>query len=503
MRRILIRAMGAALCMSQAMPAQAAARAAQGPYDARLAGIHTDAKKQFFSTVAMYIERHPWRDELVATDAMRLMDAQAKIPFLFERLMILAYQKREPMFTQLLAMADDASLARLKTLYTDLAKDYAGRFVGSLFRKAYGFDFEMSLPHNRGKSRLDLVLQSLGYNARSDAPDVPQDRLFRNIIEPDYRSQWTVDALNLRKAQARWTGKGVVVAVIDSGLDPTNSLFEGKVVPGFTLIQRTLPPWAAESLTTVDWGMHGTATASMVLLAAPDARIMPVRSIDSDTMNDPPYDYWPFEAIAAGIYYAVHHDADVISLSLMLPATEPVVADAVRYAYKKNVVVCTGAGNISREFLGLNPTDKQYRSFDDEIVLVGGAQKEEEGYRAWPHTVTNPLIDVVTPSQDVFVVVPQYMTDVKNDYVAGTSLSSPLAAGVVALMKGAAPPTPALLRKPAAYVQLIAKALRDSARLDLLDQPEPNDWVGHGLVDAFGAIEALRRAMPIDEPERR
>jgi len=486
-----------------AIAAPAAAPAAQGTNDARLAGIHADAKEQFFSTVAMYIERHPRKDELTANDAVRLLDAQHKIPFLFERLMMLAYQKREPMFAPLIEKGDEASFARLKTLYTDVARDYAGRFVGSLFRKSGSFDFEMSLPHNRGKGRLDLVLQSLGYNAKVDAPDLPKEKWFRNVIEPDYRNQWAVDALNLRKAQARSTGKGVVVAVIDSGLDPTNSLFEGKAVPGFTVIQRTLPPWANEPLTTIDWGVHGTATASMVLLAAPDARIMPVRAMDSDTMNDPAYDYWPYETIAAGIYYAVNHGADVISVSAMLPATEPVIADAVRYAYKKNVVVCTAAGNISREFLGIDTAGKQYRSFDSEIVLAGGAQKDEGGYRGWPHTVTNPLIDAVTPSQDVFVVVPQYMKDVKNDYVAGTSLSSPLAAGVVALMRSAAPPTPALLKRPAAYVQLVAKALRDSARLDLLDEPEPNDWVGHGLVDALGAIEAVRRAMPIDKTTTR
>ncbi|MBI2223172.1 MAG: S8 family serine peptidase [Acidobacteria bacterium] len=488
-----------ALC-AMAAPADAAA---QAPHEARLAGIHAEAKKQFFAAVATYLGRHPAQDQLTAGDAVRLMEAEGKIPFLFERLMNLAYQKSEPAFRQLLEKGDEDSLARFTALYTDLARDYAGRFVGSLFRRGGTAEFEMTLPHNRGKSRLDLVLQSLGYNAKVDPPDLPKDRWFRNLIEADFRSQWAADALNLRKAHARSTGKGIVVAVIDSGLDPTNSLFQGKVVPGFTLVQRTLPPWATEPLSTVDWGWHGTATASMVMLAAPDARIMPIRSLDSDTMNDPPYDFWPYETIAAGIYYAVNHGADVISISAVLPATEPVLADAVRYAYKKNVVLCTGAGNIAREFLGIHTGSKQYRAFDGEVVLAGGAEKHEEGYGGWAHSVTNPLIDVVTPSHNVFFVVPQYLQDVRNGYGSGTSLAVPLAAGVVALMKSAAPPTPALLKKPAAYVQLIAKALRESARLDLLNEPEPNDWVGHGLVDALGAIEAARRMMPVDRPAAR
>lgn len=44
---------------------------------------------------------------------------------------------------------------------------------------------------------------------------------------------------------------------------------------------------------------------------------------------------------------------------------------------------------------------------------------------------------------------------------------------------------------------------KEAARLDLLNEPEPNDWVGHGLVDALGAIEAARRAMPVDRPATR
>ncbi len=163
------------------------------------------------------------------------------------------------------------------------------------------------------------------------------------------------------------------------------------------------------------------------------------------------------------------------------------------------------AGDAVRlmEAEGKIPFSKQYRAFDGEVVLAGGAEKHEEGYGGWAHSVANPLIDVVTPSHNVFFVVPQYLQDVRNGYGSGTSLAVPLAAGVVALMKSAAPPTPALLKKPAAYVQLIAKALRESARLDLLNEPEPNDWVGHGLVDALGAIEAARRMMPVDRPAAR
>jgi subtilisin family serine protease len=143
-------------------------------------------------------------------------------------------------------------------------------------------------------------------------------------------------------------GEGVVVAVIDSGLDPFNSLFKDRAVPGFNFLVRTTPPWSAEAPPMIDWGLHGTGCSSALLAVAPDCRIMPVRVHDGDTMNDPVYDYWIFEFVAAGIYYAVHHGAQVISLSAPLPATEPSLREAVRYAYRENVPLALGREHLPR-----------------------------------------------------------------------------------------------------------------------------------------------------------
>lgn len=427
----------------------------------------------------------------------RLLDARARIPTLFERVMIVAYQKDEPRYAQWIAKSDEPSMAAFRKAFLELATDYAGRFVGSLFRQApaSAFEFERSLPHNRGKGRLDLVLQTLGFRARNDSAPVPEGRRFANAIEPDFQSQWALDAVNARKAQQVSKGDGVVVAVLDSGLDPYNRLFQGRVVPGFGFLQRTTPPWEQEPASTVDWGTHGTAVASAVLLIAPECRIMPVRILDAETMNDPPYDYWVHEFMAAGIYYAVHHGAHIIQVSASLKSSEPVVAEAVRYAYARNVVISTSAGNISRAQWGLRPDDAMYRSFDNEVLLVGGVEQVDGAIRPWPHSVPGPTVDVATPSKDVFVVVPTYIDGAKNDYVAGTSLASPIASGVVALMRSAAPPPAALLARPGAYSRLVSTSLRETARLDILNLPEPNDVVGRGVIDAHAAVQRIQRTI--------
>ena len=459
-----------------------------------LVKIYDDAKSEFFVTLDKFISTHPRRFELTGDDALRLHDARNQFPNLFERLMIVAYQKDEPLFSERIRKGDEESLKEFRKDFIDLSKEYAARFVGSLFRQEKGFDFAMTLPHNRGKGRLDLVLQSMGYNAKNDPPPVPPELRFANKIEPEFYSQWTLAALNAPKAQQVSKGEGVIVAVIDSGLDPYNALFKDKTVPGFSFVQqRSKAPWEDEPVTTVDWGVHGTAVASAVVLIAPEVRIMPMRALDGDTMNDPPYLYWPYETIAASIYWAVNHGAHIIQVSAALPSSEPVIWQAVRYAYSKNVVVSTSAGNISRFQWGLRPEDGMYRSFDHEVLLVGGVAHKGATMRAWDHTMPGPQMTVGVPAADVFAIVPTYIPEIKDDFVSGTSIASPLVSGVAALMRSAAPPPQRLLEQPGAYVRLVTDALKDTARLDVLGLADPNDIVGHGLVDAEAAVLAIQK----------
>ena len=459
-----------------------------------LVKIYGEAKSEFFVTLDKFILIHPRRFELTADDALRLHDARNQIPNLFERLMIVAYQKDEPLFSEWIRKGDEESLKEFRKEFIDLSKEYAARFVGSLFRQEKGYDFAMALPHNRGKGRLDLVLQSIGYNAKNDPPPAQAEQRFANKIEPEFYSQWTLAALNAPKAQQVSKGEGVIVAVIDSGLDPYNALFKDKTVPGFSFVQqRSKAPWVDEPVTTVDWGVHGTAIASAVVLIAPEVHIMPMRALDGDTMNDPPYLYWPYETMASSIYWAVNHGAHIVQVSAALPSSEPVIWQAVRYAYAKNVVISTSAGNIPRAQWGLRPQDGMYRSFDHEVLLVGGVAHKGATLRPWEHTMPGPQMSVGVPSADVFAIVPTYIPGIKDDFVAGTSIASPLVSGVAALMRSAAPPPQRLLEQPGAYVRLVTDALKNTARLDVLGLTDPNEIVGHGLVDAYAAVQAVQK----------
>jgi hypothetical protein len=458
----------------------------------RLDGIFEEGKADFFETVGRILQNHPMKSRWSGPELDRILNGRTGIPFLFERLMIFAYQKDEPRYTQWARRGDKESLEKFRAAFVELAREYAARFVGSLFRRSRTYEFEISLPHNRGKSNLDLVLQTIGYNARNDLPDFPKDKWFANVIEPEFRSQWAIDAVNARACWPEARGSGVVVAVIDSGIDPYNSLFKDKIVSGFNFLKRTTPPWADENPPMIDWGYHGTGCSSAVLAVAPDCRIMPVRVHDGDTMNDPAYDFWTYENIAAGIYYAVHHGAQVISLSAPLPATELTLLEAARYAYRNGVPICTSAGNISRVQFGMRLEDQIYRAMKKDVILAGGVAREDGLIRPWPITVPHDEIDAAAPSADVFVVFPSYIQDVKNMPVDGTSLSAPLVAGVIALLRSAVPPGPDVMKNPGEYCRLVALSLTKTARLDILGLTEPDDVVGNGLVDAFGSLQMLK-----------
>jgi subtilase family serine protease len=79
----------------------------------------------------------------------------------------------------------------------------------------------------------------------------------------------------------------------------------------------------------------------------------------------------------------------------------------------------------------------------------------------------------------------------KNQYVSGTSLSAPIAAGVVALMRSAAPPSHDLMNEPGAYCNLVSRCLQSTADLEILGLRKANEIVGYGLIDAWAAVKKI------------
>ena len=164
-----------------------------------------------------------------------------------------------------------------------------------------------------------------------------------------YEDQSAVMRLGLSQAHGVSMGNGVIVAVLDTGVNPDHPLLAGHVIPGYDFVDddtdtRETPDGIdhdGDGLIDEAIG-HGTHVAGLVALVAPRARILPVRVLDEDGRGDA-------YTIARGIDYAVSHGARVLNLSLGMLVEDQLVETAVDQAIASGAVVVASAGNWGAE----------------------------------------------------------------------------------------------------------------------------------------------------------
>lgn len=294
--------------------------------------------------------------------------------------------------------------------------------------------------------------------------------------------QWALDAMHTAEAWRTTKGKGITVAVLDTGVDDEHPDLVGNVLPGKDMVgfgaSRGDRPWARHG--TAMAGIiaghgHGPGNGDGVMGIAPEARILPVRVIleDKDLARSKARNTRG-NALADGIRWAADRGADVINLSLgddsKSAHPEPAEDAAVRYALKKGSVVVASAGNG-----GEKGDHISYPAAYPGVIAATAV--DEYGTRAsfstrrWYATVSAPGVDVVIADPD------------RRYYEGwGTSAAAAFVSGAVALVRAAHPElTPAQIKK----------LLEDTAR----DTPEGgrNDSRGFGFVDPAAAIEAGAR----------
>ncbi|MEV7149534.1 type VII secretion-associated serine protease mycosin [Streptomyces sp. NPDC093084] len=290
--------------------------------------------------------------------------------------------------------------------------------------------------------------------------------------------QWGLSALHLDEAWRTTKGKGVTVAVLDTGVEADHPDLAGNVLPAKDMIG-----FGARQGQR-DWARHGTAMAGIiaghghgygngegVMGVAPEARILPVRVIleDGDSARGKARSTRG-NALAEGIRWAADHGADVINLSLGDDSDsahpEPSEDEAIQYALKKDVVVVASAGN------GGDKGDHiSYPAAYPGVIAATAVDKfgtrAAFSTRRWYATVSAPGVDIVIADPD-------------HKYYEGwgTSAASAFVSGAVALIKAARPGlTPAQVKK----------LLEDTAR----DAPSGgrDDSRGFGMIDPVAAIK--------------
>jgi serine protease AprX len=187
-------------------------------------------------------------------------------------------------------------------------------------------------------------------------------------------------------AQALWqggyTGKGVDVAVIDTGVSPVAGLnAPGKLINGPDISLESQNP----SLQYLDTNGHGTFMAGLIAGndgqsggyrgVAPDARIVSVKVGVADGGTD-------VSQVIAAIDWVVQHRHDngmnirVLNLSYGTNSTQPYGIDplayAVEQAWKAGIVVVAAAGNTGYQS-GASAQGLADPAYDPQILAVGAA----------------------------------------------------------------------------------------------------------------------------------
>ena len=326
--------------------------------------------------------------------------------------------------------------------------------------------------------------------------------------------QWTFTGRFGVDAQGAWSnmfkagrpgGRGVVVAVLDSGIayrtrgryKRSPELLPKQFVPGYDFVDNDRSP--------LDQLGHGTHVASTIAQRTNNGRgltglaygvkLMPVRVLDEAGEGDA-------DEIARGVRYAIRHNAKIINLSLefstdVTAGEIPRLLAAIEYAHRRGVLVVGAAGNDGDDLLA-------YPARDTTVLSVG-ATTEHGCLSAFSNQGAE--LDLVAPgggpdaelaepncrprgnagrniSQTTFMSERNRRFGIPRDY-AGTSMAVPHVSAAAALIiaSGIIGPNPS----PDAIQQRLQQTARD------LGPVGPDTIYGYGLINANAATNAAIR----------
>jgi subtilisin family serine protease len=281
---------------------------------------------------------------------------------------------------------------------------------------------------------------------------------FGNMVWESFARQRASQVVGLPQTQARGrTGSGIV-AVIDTGVDANHPVLWNALVDGYdftrdragipndlndvdnftaAVLTQTTTAFidngarpvpinhylvAALTQTTtafIDTGKlpsgfgHGTMVASLVRLAAPTARIMPLKAFLADGRSN------TFDIIRA-VYYAADNGAQVINMSFNMKETSAELTRSINYAAGRRVTLVSSVGNDGNEIVVYPAAYPR---------VIGVASTTMASLRSPFSNYGTQTVSLAAPGEGVVVAYPG------NNYATawGTSFSAPLVAGAAAL----------------------------------------------------------------------
>jgi len=297
---------------------------------------------------------------------------------------------------------------------------------------------------------------------------------------------WGIEAIGATKVWDEASGTGVIVAVIDTGVDGTHPDLQGQVIEGYRPLYNQILQAGADSSYGGAHGTHvsGTIAAKVdgkgIVGIAPNAKIMPVVIFDNGGS------YVGDDAAAAGIIWATDHFANVMNNSWGGWGYSQTLKAAFDYALDHNVVVVVSAGN--------DHTDQHilYPAGYPGIIEVAAVEYNGGEYKTTLFSSRSDGIAVGAPGVKILSTVPldeslgaegYTVVSAENggtyDYYDGTSMACPHVTGSVALL---------LQKYPNAKPWQIRQLLQQTA-VDIDDTGWDHNS-GYGLINLKNAFAA-------------
>ncbi|HSK96296.1 MAG TPA: S8 family serine peptidase [Euzebyales bacterium] len=307
--------------------------------------------------------------------------------------------------------------------------------------------------HTTPAQRAELAADD---RVRSVDADVPIRADEITVRDPAWPEQRGLRGIRADEVWSHTTGDAdVVIAVVDTGVDPANRDLAGRLVDGHDFVNDDGDPR--------DDNGHGTAVATIAGAASDTfgvagvcwrCRIMPVKVLDADGKGF-------LSDATLGIAWAVEHGADIVNVSLGAGGSMPALDTALQLAEEAGVLVVASAGNAGN-------TVRQWPAADPRVLAVAGVDAQDE--RA-PFSSYGDWVDVAAPGCN-----PAGWLDNAVTTFCGTSSAAPLVSGAAALLSAG---------RERAGAEIEA-ALRSTA-------VAAGAGLGAGRIDAAAAFDELPR----------
>lgn len=288
--------------------------------------------------------------------------------------------------------------------------------------------------------------------------------------DPLLDQQWGLTAIGAPTVWSITRGAGVTVAVIDSGSGPHPDL-DANMEVGRTIFGSI----DSAGMTDVDLDKgHGTHVAGIIAAVAdngvggagvaPQARILPIRALDSLGSGDS-------KDVSKAVRFAADSGAKVINLSLGGEFESPTLTAAIQYAVDRNVLVVAAAGN------GAADAAPKWPAASDLTLAVTAVDRNKS---VTSFDQRGDYIDLAAPGTSI-------LSTAKNDHVfqSGTSMAAAFVSGAAALLFAAQP-------------SITALQVRDILQRTATDigSPGRDTTYGYGLVNLVAAFAELDVMFP-------